>query len=120
MTTWSIGWVDLMLPPQREGPNAPLNELDENGCCPLMYAAMADAVPAVEMVLNFSAKREMVSWKHCISSMVLLLMGRLIHWGGLLCTMLLSLGGTRLSSSSSSRLQTGHRGDLRFLLRYAP
>lgn len=33
---------------------------DENGCTPLMYAAIADSWPAAEMLLNFSAKREMV------------------------------------------------------------
>ena len=37
-----------------------MNELDENGCSPLMYAAMADSVPVVEMFLNFAAKRETV------------------------------------------------------------
>ena len=33
---------------------------DENGCTPLMYAAIADSWPAAEMLLNFSAKRETV------------------------------------------------------------
>ena len=42
------------------GPNAPIDELDANGCTPLMYAAMADSHLAVEMLLNFSARREQV------------------------------------------------------------
>ena len=49
---------------QQHGPSAPLNELDENGCTPLMYAAIADSRLAIEMLLNFSAKREKVSVVH--------------------------------------------------------
>eukprot|EP00731_Ephydatia_muelleri_P038669 Em0853g5a len=33
--------------------------LDDNGCTPLMYAAIADSWQAAEMLLNFSARREM-------------------------------------------------------------
>lgn len=81
---------------QREGPNAPLNELDENGCSPLMYAALADAVPAVEMLLNFGAKRETVGHWIVILSLYTstLLMHRLILWEELQCIMLLSLEET--------------------------
>lgn len=46
---------------QRDGHNAPLNELDENGCTPLMYAALSDSDSAIEMLLNFSARREEVN-----------------------------------------------------------
>ena len=45
---------------QRAGPDAPIDELDANGCTALMYATMADSRLAVEMLLNFSAKREKV------------------------------------------------------------
>lgn len=43
-----------------QGPDAPLNELDGNGCTPLMYAAAADSVLAIEILLSYSAKREQV------------------------------------------------------------
>lgn len=46
---------------QVQGPDAPLNELDSNGCTPLMYAAVADSVLAIEILLSYSAKREQVS-----------------------------------------------------------
>ena len=46
---------------QLQGPGAPIDALDGNGCTPLMYAVMADSRLAVEMLLNFSAKRETVS-----------------------------------------------------------
>ena len=46
---------------QYHGPGAPINDLDSNGCTPLMYAAMADSILAIEMLLNFSARREQVS-----------------------------------------------------------
>ena len=45
---------------QQLGPEAPINELDANGCTPLMYAVMADSRFAIEMLLNFSARREQV------------------------------------------------------------
>ena len=45
---------------QQHGPNAPIDDLDANGCTPLMYAAMADSRLAIEMLLNFSARREQV------------------------------------------------------------
>ena len=45
---------------QHEGPNAPLDELDDNGCTPLMYAAMADSERAIQLLLNLSAAREQV------------------------------------------------------------
>lgn len=45
---------------QQYGPRAPINELDSNGCTPLMYAAMADSVLGIEMLLSFSARREKV------------------------------------------------------------
>ena len=56
---------------QYHGPGAPINELDSNGCTPLMYAAMADSILAIEMLLNFSARREQVSNKisHSLSSL---------------------------------------------------
>lgn len=60
VTSVSTSRGDLHSHLQREGPNAPMNELDENGCSPLMYAALADSVPVVEMLLNFAAKREIV------------------------------------------------------------
>ena len=50
-----------MLYIQVQGPNAPLNELDSNGCTPLMYAAVADSVLAIEILLSYSAMREQVS-----------------------------------------------------------
>lgn len=50
-----VGIMHLM---KHLGPNAPIDELDANGCTPLMYAAMADSHLAVEMLLNFSARRE--------------------------------------------------------------
>lgn len=40
--------------------------LDDNGCTPLMYAAIADSWQAAEMLLNFSARREMVGNCHCL------------------------------------------------------
>ena len=43
-----------------QGPDAPLNELDSNGCTPLMYAAVADSILAIEILLSYSAKREQV------------------------------------------------------------
>lgn len=46
---------------QHYGPGAPINDLDLNGCTPLMYAALADSILAIEMLLNFSARRETVS-----------------------------------------------------------
>lgn len=49
-----------ILPTQQIGPGDHVDFLDENGCTPLMYAAIADSWPAAEMLLNFSAKREMV------------------------------------------------------------
>ena len=45
-----------------EGPQAPLNLLDRNGCTPLMYAVMGDSKDAIEVLMNFSAKKEVVSW----------------------------------------------------------
>ena len=51
---------------QHLGPNAPIDELDANGCTPLMYAAMADSQLAVEMLLNFSARREQVCVCVCV------------------------------------------------------
>lgn len=45
---------------QKHGPTAPIDGLDANGCTPLMYAAVADSQLAIEMLLNFSAKREQV------------------------------------------------------------
>ena len=53
--------IILILIYKVEGPNAPLNELDSNGCTPLMYAAVADSVLAIEILLSYSAKRERVS-----------------------------------------------------------
>ena len=46
--------------PQQLGPDAPLDELDANGCTPLMYAVMSESRLAIEMLLNFSARREEV------------------------------------------------------------
>ena len=46
---------------QRDGRNAPLNELDKNGCTPLMYAALSDSDSAIEMLLNLSVRREQVN-----------------------------------------------------------
>lgn len=78
---------------QREGPDAPLNELDHNGCTPLMYAAMADSVTTLEILLHFAAKREMVIQAHkiCINSSYCWLY-RLIIWDEQQCTMHLCLG----------------------------
>ena len=45
---------------QLQGPDAAINKLDANGCTPLMYAVMADSKLAIEMLLNFGAKREQV------------------------------------------------------------
>ena len=42
------------------GPGDAIDRLDVNGCSPLMYAVMADSRLAVEMLLNFSARREQV------------------------------------------------------------
>ena len=44
-----------------EGPQAPLNLLDGNGCTPLMYAVIGDSKDAIEVLMNFSAKKEVVS-----------------------------------------------------------
>ena len=44
-----------------EGPRAPLDQLDQNGCTPLMYAVMGDSKDAIEVLMNFSAKKEVVS-----------------------------------------------------------
>ena len=98
---------------QKEGPNAPLNELDENGCCPLMYAAIADAVPAVEMLLNFGARRDTVSSLHdCIVMQLLDDCTRWIQCKGQLYTMLLSLVKTRLSEFLIDAAQIGHLSKL--------
>jgi ankyrin repeat protein len=61
MRGWYIG---LSSHAQQHGPNAPVDELDANGCTPLMYAAMADSRLAIEMLLNFSARREQVQSRH--------------------------------------------------------
>ena len=45
---------------QLQGPNAAINQLDANGCTPLMYAVMADSKLGIEMLLNFGTKREQV------------------------------------------------------------
>jgi ankyrin repeat protein len=37
-----------------------LSQLDANGCSPLMYAVMADSKPAIEALMSFSAKKELV------------------------------------------------------------
>ena len=58
-------YVSFLLPrEQKHGPRAPIDELDANGCTPLMYAAIADSQLAIEMLLNFSAKREQVREVH--------------------------------------------------------
>ena len=46
---------------RNEGPQAPLNLLDDNGCTPLMYAVIGDSKDAIEVLMNFSAKKEVVS-----------------------------------------------------------
>ena len=46
---------------RNEGPQAPLNLLDGNGCTPLMYAVIGDSKDAIEVLMNFSAKKEVVS-----------------------------------------------------------
>ena len=38
-----------------------LSQLDANRCSPLMYAVMADSKTAIETLMNFSAKKELVS-----------------------------------------------------------
>ena len=52
--------VDILFTMQSHGPDAPLDELDNNGCTPLMYAAVADSVLAIEILLSYSARREQV------------------------------------------------------------
>lgn len=56
---------------QLQGPGAAINKLDANGCTPLMYAVMADSKLAIEMLLNFGAKREQVCVCVCLGG-----------WGG--------------------------------------
>ena len=46
---------------QQLGPDAPIDDLDANGCTPLMYAVMSESRLAIEMLLNFSARREQVN-----------------------------------------------------------
>jgi ankyrin repeat protein len=43
---------------KKQGLDAPLNEADDNGCTPLMYAALSDSRSTIEMLLNFGVKRE--------------------------------------------------------------
>lgn len=47
---------------QQLGLNAPIDDLDANGCTPLMYAVLAESRLAIEMLLNFSARREQVNY----------------------------------------------------------
>lgn len=49
---------------QREGPNVRINQLDENECSPLMYAVLADSIPAIEVLLHCGAKREEVHFNY--------------------------------------------------------
>ena len=50
--------------PQQMGPDAPIDEFDANGCTPLMYAVMSESQQAIEMLLNFGARREQVAKLH--------------------------------------------------------
>ena len=52
------------------GPDAPIDELDANGCTPLMYAVMSESRLVIEMLLNFSARREQVYEVHRLESYI--------------------------------------------------
>ena len=63
-------WCDLLFnvpqTVQLQGPDAAINQLDANGCTPLMYAVMADSKLGIEMLLNFGTKREQVHMYMCV------------------------------------------------------